>query len=295
MVDRSTLEPEPVRFTRTGWRRLEPLVCLHRILADDSSIEWGTFRYQTQRDRQGRPDGPPVPDEQLWFQLELTQDLTPYILICRGTAAGVLPWLHPLYGEDLDSADVVRLDEVPELVSHFDGRMLASVPRIEAVPLIDGVVAGEPVPVFAGGTAGRVLRYLLCTDGPVLELGRSGLVTAGRNAVPGAVGDTCLPAVSTPGTRPISYLFRAVLGDHAVDIGAPIAPPRFKGAPDGAECWAVLDQTGLLRLHTGYPSYLAQVSTIADMERTEGSVWRAPMAKGLSMWNPQWDPFTGDH
>jgi hypothetical protein len=292
MIDQTDPAEEPTRFTRTGWRRLDPVISLHRILANHASIEWGTFRYQSHRDSEGYAHGGLPTDQHLWFQIELTQDLTPHMLICRGTDEGVRPRLHPFYGHDLDSGDYVSLSDVPELAAYFHGSSLASVPRIEAVPVLATVGSVDPVTVFAGGVAERAFQYVICADGRPPEFhARASLYTPAWEQTPGAVSTSSLPG------RPakVRYQFRADLGDRLVDIGDPVEPPRFDGLPEGTECWAVLDLTGRIRLHAGFPPYLDQAATLAEMEERDGSVYRAPMAKGLSLWNPQWDPFTGDH
>ncbi|WP_431918771.1 hypothetical protein [Micromonospora wenchangensis] len=298
---------EPVRFTRSGWRRAEHTICLHRVLADNSSIEWGTFRYRSHRDGEGYAPGDPVVDEtrQVWFQVELAQDLTPYLLLCLGTESGVRPVLDPRCDSDLEGRDrtaahdVVTLSAVPGLRQYFSGQALGSVPRIDVVVVSDdaGPPAGEPVTLFAPGLADEVFRYDLCVDGPAPRL--TDPARLGRPAwstIRGAVSAVPLPTPSDQSAPPVRYQFRAVVADQATDIGTPVTLPASVGAdPQLVPCWVLLDASGRLRVHAGFPPYYLPVDSLREMEQRPGRVHRVRMDRGLPLWKPQWDPFTGDH
>ncbi|MEU1755626.1 hypothetical protein ABZ436_23610 [Micromonospora matsumotoense] len=297
---------EPFRFTRSGWRRAERTVCLHRVLTDSSSIEWGTFRYRTQRDREGYAPGEPIVDEtrRVWFQVELAQDLTPYVVLCLGTESGVRPVLDPRCDSDLDGRDrtaapVVTLAGVPELRQYFSGQTLGSVPRIDVVVVSDeaGPVTDDPVTLFGPGLAAEVFRYDLCVDGRApgftdpARLGRPAWST-----IPGAVSAVPLPTPPEQSAGPVRYQFRAVLGDQVTAVGAPVTlPAPVVAEPPLVPCWVLLDASGRLRVHAGFPPYYLPVDSLREMEQRPGRVHRVRMDKGLPLWKPQWDPFTGDH
>jgi hypothetical protein len=194
---------------------------------------------------------------------------------------------------------MVNLADVPELQAHFSGKSLASVPRIDVVMLSarDRLPVGDPVALFDEATAGDAFQYAISVDGAPPELGRvEAPLTPGREELPGAVSMSSVPAAPDYADQDVVYQLRAIVGGRPVELGMALLAPRFgDGSHAGVPVWAVLDALGRLRLHSGYPPYLSQSESLATTEQNPGYVRRLPMDKGLSMWNPQWDPFTGDH
>lgn len=289
-------------FTRTEWRRLNQVICLHRILAapvmgKSYAMEWGTYDHRVARVRAGLSQavGADRSAGQVWYQIEMDQELRPRIWLCMGSAGGVRPLLHPDGGLDITSRAVVNLNNCPGMAGHFDNGRLRTVPRIEAV-----VTAGteapdftEPVLIFDAAPVGEAFEYDIASDGKAPTLGRPAQpVGPATEVLPGAVSARSLP-MPPPGARgPVRF--------HLMLDGIPlpdaIAPPTFRTAlpvPD-APYWALLDARGTLRIVAGYPPYLA-ARTLNEMEANGGHPWLALMEDGIPLWKHTWDPFTGDH
>ncbi|MBP2324791.1 hypothetical protein JOF56_005176 [Kibdelosporangium banguiense] len=267
-------------FTRSRWRRLSPLTSLHRILAssvreDIHSMMWGVYGHDRDEANSGT----------VWFQIQVDQELTPKLLLCKGTADGVRPWLHPDEGAALASVAKVDLRSQQRLADHFDGQKLVTVPRIEAVRV--GDTAAAPVELFAAGPAEQALTCAVPTDGGAQRAWDAGLAgdfdrTAGISAAP-------LPITAAPDR------YRLVV--DGIEIEEDLEPPAFlPGAGPGMNTpyWVVLDDRGVLRVHAGYPAYLA-TDSLKQMRACPGVVHVADMEEGDPMWDPRWDPFTGDH
>ncbi|MET7401793.1 hypothetical protein ABZS66_50765 [Dactylosporangium sp. NPDC005572] len=274
-------------FVRTEWRPLIPDIQLHRLLGGDArghrSIEWGRYEYGWHR------GAPAVPE--LWYQLEIDQELTAQVSLCRGTPTGVRPRLHPMRGLDRDSLDSAELAGAHELREYFADGELAGVPQIEVVPVRHGDPRRPaPVEVFAAGTAEERLGVDIALDGA-----RVGLPAT----VGGAVSARPLPD-AVDGEPADEYLFLVHPGQRRPPVVlAPVRPPRFAGEDGGdaqprVPVWAVLDARGSLRVHSGYPEYL-RAESLEEMERHPGYVHTATMDPGTTNWDPAWDPFTGDH
>ncbi|GJF27890.1 hypothetical protein KNE206_05900 [Kitasatospora sp. NE20-6] len=282
-------------FVRTGWQRLIPSVDLHRIMGRDRSMEWGRYRYLAH----GSPDAAAPPDD-VWFQIELDQELIPSLLLCRGDRHGVRPRLQPFHAEelaqhliggDLDSRPL-ELAAVPDLAGCFEHGRLVRVPRIGVRP------AGEPGPaaeVFPASPARSALTYDFVTDGP--NTAGRGFATPGGVEAAGAVSALPLPTVGPDHLLPDSYEFWADAGEGPVALGT-LTVPLTADAPHTpvgpVPVWALLDGRGRLRLHRGFPAHLP-ARTLAEMERLPGHVLRTAMDPGITDWNDDWDPFTGDH
>jgi hypothetical protein len=288
-------------FTRTEWRRLDQVICLHRILAapvmgKSYSMEWGTYDYRVARVRAGLSQavGPDQSAGQVWYQIEIDQELRPRIWLCMGTARGVRPVLHPDGGLDLTSRAVVSLNNCPGMAGHFDNGRLRTVPRIEAVATAGEEAPDftEPVLIFAA-PAGEAFGYDIASDGKAATLGQPAPQTGPATEIlPGAVSARSLPMPPPGAEGPVRF--------HLILDGAPlpdpIAPPTFRSelpVPD-APYWALLDAHGTLRIVAGYPPYLAARS-LDEMEANSGHPWLAPMEDGIPPWKHTWDPFTGDH
>jgi len=299
MVDQTGNRPAML-FTRTEWRRLDQVVCLHRILAapvmgDSYSMEWGTYDHRLARVQAGLASGAASrPGGQLWFQIEISQELRPQVWLCLGTAEGVRPVLHPDDGMDLASLARVELASLPGMARYFENGWLREVPQIDVVasPRKDDPGPAEPVRIFAREPAAQALRYDIASDGQVPSLGQvSPLVPPAAEVMPGAVSRCPLPALPA-GSGPVWFHVSV----DGISLPGSIAPPSFRGelpVPD-APYWALLDAQGTLRIVAGYPPYLAARS-LGEMETASGHPWLAPMYDGIPSWEATWDPFTGDH
>ncbi|GAA2987092.1 hypothetical protein [Actinokineospora diospyrosa] len=255
-------------FTRSSWRRYNGgrLVNLHRKLSEAvptgmDSIQWGKFNLP--------PESASPPD--LWFQVQVEQDLTPSVLLCRGSVTSPRPRLYTDAGHDEASVQALVITSVSAGV----------VPRV-AVRAVGGGHT-EPVLLFGGGPASEVLHCDVLSD------------TRRHGARPGevwttaAISENALPRVEPGG----AYQFTV----DGVDSGTPIVPPTFApGSGPSAETprWAVLTGGGSLRVHASYPSYLPAESLEQALARP-GMVYQAPMVDGFPDRIPEWDPFTGDH
>ncbi|WP_089154645.1 hypothetical protein [Micromonospora sp. NBS 11-29] len=296
-------------FLRSEWRPLVPDIQLHRLLGEQGptgrSVEWGRFEYARHR------GGGRLPAD-VWFQIEIDQSLVPRIFLCRGTATAVRPVLHPTTGRDRDSRFAVSLLDHPELRDCVvDGR-LARVPRITvaAVGAAPAQAPPAPVEVFAGGPAEQVFDVDLATDGPrVGDASWIGSVNgsagwgwpasvAGGTATPGVVSPVALPDPPDGGPVPERFVFWA-----DSDTGKPVPigelePPRTAPRDDGEALdlpfWAILNERGELRVHSGYPVYLP-AQNLETMETKPGFVCTLAFDPGVSDRNPDWDPFTGEH
>ncbi|MER8185120.1 hypothetical protein [Kitasatospora sp. NPDC094015] len=291
-------DPTGRYFVRTAWRRLIPSIDLHRIMGRDRSMEWGRYRYLAH----SRPEDGAVLPEDVWFRIELDQELIPTLLLCRGDRQGVRPRLQPFHagdpahapwdGGDLESRPV-DLATVPALAGCFEDGRLVRVPGLSARPAGE---AGTPVPVFPPGEALTVLEYDFVTDGPAAAA-RPGFPTPGEVETPGAVSPGPLPTTGPDHLVPEEYDLWADTPGGPVALGR-LRSPKVEHLPQPpigpVPVWALLDGRGRLRLHRGHPAHL-EARSLAEMEAMPGYVFRTAMDPGISDWNDDWDPFTGDH
>lgn len=276
-------------FTRSGWQQLSPLVSVHRILSRPVrdrilATVWGVYRHDRDQANSGT----------LWYQVQIGQDLVPKLLLCRGTTAGPRPWLHPDEGSRYASAAVVDLRREPRLRGYFADDALSRVPRI-AVRCADERDA-QPVEVFPAGPADDVLTCRVSSDGGghsphfgTLPGGSVGPV--GGLAWTAAVSAVPLPRPTDPATSGYRFLVDGVELDQ--EVAAPAFAPGEDPAPRSPH-WAVLDSRGIVRIYAGYPAYLPAADA-QQMWDQPGLVHLADMDEGSPMWDPEWDPFTGDH
>jgi len=285
MADQTGRRPA-VLFTRSQWRPLDQLLCLHRLLPAPvmdkfKSLEWATYNHTIARDKAGAPGCPP--GTQTWFQIEMNQELEPWVWLCTGTPGQVQPVLHPDDGLDLTSRARIRLRNYQELMDCFSDGMLREMPLIEVAAGADD----DPVPIFSPGPVDQMFTYFVATDGQVPDLGRP----AG-DLMPAWVSQRPLPAPPYGSTGPVRF-YVTVNGSR---LPEPIDPPAFSSdlPVPGAPYWALLDADGDLRIMAGYPPYLT-ARDMTEMTVTLGLPFLVPMVDGIPDWEPSWDPFTGDH
>ncbi|MEV4558694.1 hypothetical protein AB0K51_17115 [Kitasatospora sp. NPDC049285] len=277
-------------FLRSRWARLVPSIDLHRFLSDDQTMRWGGFRYLGRTAPEGFAE---VPDD-VWYQIELDQELTPTILLCRGTPAGVRPLLHPSHRQSTANSkhqlsvqsghlesEPLRLTKVP---GALDGAgRLVQIPRITARPLGS---TGDPVEVFGPGPVDGRLDVDFADDADI------------RRTTAGTVSPRALPTVGSDHQVPEAYEFFADTPGGPIPLGElPVERADTAGTtavdPAAVPAWALLDGHGRLRVHHSYPAYVA--TGLDGMLAAPGYVHRAAMDPGGTGWLDAWDPYCGDH
>ncbi|GGU99031.1 hypothetical protein GCM10010260_39020 [Streptomyces filipinensis] len=255
------------RGVRTGWKPLTEVVMLHRATSSKDHIQWGSFNLVLSAGAESLPE----PLHEVWrrkdgtgvnYQLEMDQELFPYILLCRG-----LPHL-------LVNGQPLELDGARQGLSFDAGLHTFSLPGSICVSL------GEPhtgkpdlVEVFPAPGSEETYLNEFFHDSTDSE----------QQPVPGRAAVLDAPPVH--GAYHF-YLVREGTGEPE-DLG------RLP-APGLADHWASLDAHGRLRVHRGAVPHLP-AETLREVEQRPGRVLRRPMSSGLTEFNEYWDPSTGRH
>ncbi|WP_031160884.1 hypothetical protein [Streptomyces durhamensis] len=255
------------RGVRTGWKPLTEVVMLHRATSSKDHIQWGSFNLVLSAGAESLPE----PLGEVWrrkdgtgvnYQLEMDQELFPYILLCRG-----VPHL-------LVKGQPLELDGARQGLSFDAGLHTFSLPGSICVSL------GEPhtgkpelVEVFPAPRSETTYLPEFFHDSTDSE----------QQSVPGRAAVLDAPPVHG-GYH--FYLVREGTGEPEVLGRLP--------APGLADHWATLDAHGRLRVHRGAVPYLP-AETLREVEQRPGRVLRRPMSSGLTEFNEYWDPSTGRH
>lgn len=261
------LDARGSRGVRTGWKPLTEVVMLHRATSSKDHIQWGSFNLVLA----ARDASLPEPLNEVWrrndgsgvnYQLELDQQLFPYVLLCRG-----MPHL-------LVAGPALELDGARQGLSFDAGLDTFSLPGSICVSL-EEPHAGRPelVEVFPAPQRDETYLRELFHDTTDSE----------EPPVPGRAA--VLDASPVRGGYHF-YLVREGTGDPE-HLGR-LAAPGLAGHA------ATLDARGRLRVHRGAAPYLP-AETLREVEQRPGRVLRRPMSSGLTEFNEYWDPTTGRH
>ncbi|MEU1260027.1 hypothetical protein ABZ445_42815 [Streptomyces chartreusis] len=260
------LDARGSRGVRTGWKPLTEVVMLHRATSSKDQIQWGSFNLVLS----ARAESLPAPLDEVWrrkdgtgvnYQLEMDQQLFPYILLCRG-----MPHL-------LVTGQALELDGARQDLLFDAGLNTFSLPGSICVSLSEPHGgAPELVEVFPAPKPDEAYLRELFHDTTDSE----------QQPVPGRAAVLDVPPVHG------SYHFYLVReGGEPEDLGRLPAP----GLADHA---ASLDAHGRLRVHRGAVPHLP-AETMREVEQRPGRVLRRPMSSGLTEFNEYWDPMTGRH
>ncbi|MET7394596.1 hypothetical protein ABZS66_14000 [Dactylosporangium sp. NPDC005572] len=271
---------------RSAWGPLVPLLDVHRPIDDTESIQWGVFRYETYaREQEGfRPD-PGIwlakpssgRESRVRMQLQIDQNLKPWVNICQGDPHYLVPAAHALdlradLYDDWDEAEgrlrslscEIVVDAPPDDPEAKDGKRLvfpawpAKRPLVEQFPLFFHELDEQDSP----GVPGRLSAPLPAPskDGDYnLYLRHPGGAGGGPRDVPIGSLHVSRPADQTSGPY--------VLG---------------------------LDVRGRATIHRGTPRYWS-TKKLRDVERTAGVVFKAAMQRSEAELRPTWEPFNGMH
>ncbi|MFI7078933.1 hypothetical protein ACIBO1_16700 [Micromonospora sp. NPDC049903] len=261
---------------RSRWYPVPRNLRVHRDLGARESIEWGEFQFHlaTHALRQTGLTLPGEPPADLYFQLQIDQDLTPTVFLCVGGT--------------------------PDHLLHEPGANI--LPRLRAgVTGPDGTIDRLPVAIHVGAPSARhtghrsddaTLVFPAATDHPAWPH-RMHTLHPDEPPVPGMVGEQPLPAPVDVGDGRRLWQFEGVDAAGDTVVLAHLEPPD--GPYDRAvPYFASLDRRGWLRVHRGYPRYLT-TTRLTDMLGHPGAVFHTAMSEGEPMWNDDWDPFTGKH
>ncbi|KWV34649.1 acetate and sugar kinases/Hsc70/actin family protein [Micromonospora rifamycinica] len=254
---------------RSRWYLVPRNLRVHRDLGAGESIEWGDFRYHliTHALRQTGITLPGEPPADLYFQLQVDQDLTPTLFLCRGGSPDFL--MHE------SGVDISRL-----LPATGGGRAVV----IHA--------EGTPVGRTSARVAGRSVALRL--DGPEPWFPhRIQTLHPDADPIAGLVGEVPLPEpeVRSSGVRGWRFEISDGTGGtvHRTELRVPDGP-----YDRAIRYFASLDQSGCLRVHRGYPRYLT-TTRFVDMLSHPGTVFHTSMTRGEPVWKDSWDPFNGRH
>ncbi|MEV7008514.1 hypothetical protein [Streptosporangium sp. NPDC051022] len=256
---------------RTAWRPMKEDIHIHRELGGDrgESIEWGRFTFDSRQDRLTRAN---VDWGKIRFQIEINQELEPVIHLCHGG--------NPIYLTDSEFGDVGAALNGGHGGNHLEATGLPAAIHVRRTPdALDDRTTVELFPILPPGEETR--RYLRSY---LLESGGDGRVFTG------AIAPGWLPQPAQEhGAATWEFLW--------VDGYGNVSPLFKRSAPrrDAHVRYHVtLDYLGRLRIHVGYPRYLA-ARRLTDLADYPGSVFSTPMEPGDSFGKPEWEPFTGDH
>ncbi|MGX1884783.1 hypothetical protein [Streptomyces sp. NPDC055287] len=255
------------RGVRTGWKPLTEVVMLHRATSSRDHIQWGSFNLVLSAHAESLPQ----PLDDVWrrkdgtgvnYQLEMDQELFPYILLCRG-----MPHL-------LVNGQPLELDGSRQGLVFDAGLNTFSLPGSICVSLNEPH-AGKP----------KLMEVFPAPQPDELYLGElfHDTTDSEQQPVPGRAAVLDAPPVNG------HYHFYLVRdgGGEPENLG------RLP-APGLADHWATLDAHGTLRVHRGSVPYLP-AETLREVEQRPGRVLRRPMSSGLTESNEYWDPSTGRH
>lgn len=259
---------------RTAWRPMKEDIHIHRELGGDrgESIEWGRFTFAGREDRLTRAN---VDWGRIRFQVEINQELEPVIHLCHGG--------NPIYlteGDFSDIGAVLNGGRGGRLEIPLEATGLPSAIHVKRTPdALDESTSVELFPILAPGeeTTRHLRSYLLDSHGD------------GR-VFTGAIATSWLPAPAQEhGAATWEFLWVDAYGriSPLVRMSAPRRDPHVR-------YHVTLDCLGRLRIHVGYPRYLA-ARRLTDLADYPGSVFTAVMEPGESFGRPEWEPFTGDH
>ncbi|MFF0574688.1 hypothetical protein [Streptosporangium saharense] len=256
---------------RTAWRPMKEDIHIHRELGGDrgESIEWGRFTFDSRQDRLTQAN---VDWGRIRFQIEINQELEPVIHLCHGG--------NPIYLVEGEHGDVGAALNGGRHGVQLEATGLPAAIHVRRTPdALDDRATVELFPILAPGEATR--RHLRSY---LLESGGDGRVFSG------AISPAWLPAPA-PGYGAATWEFLWADGHGRLSPLFRMSAPRRDAH---VRYHVTIDHLGRLRIHVGYPRYLA-ARRLTDLADYPGSVFTSPMDPGEPFGKPEWEPFTGDH